>query len=99
MALAEVLRGQGVRVDVVRSIAVLEATGLEASTTVFVGDPQYLGPGATDTDRYARYFRGMLERGFTLAPSQFEAAFVGLAHSDADVDAAVAAAGDVLAAL
>jgi glutamate-1-semialdehyde 2,1-aminomutase len=51
----------------------------------------------SDTDVYARYFRGMLERGFTLAPSQFEAAFVGLAHSDADVDAAIAAAGDVLA--
>lgn len=48
MALAEVLRGQGVRVDVVRSIAALEATGLEASTTVFVGDPENLGPGATD---------------------------------------------------
>lgn len=53
----------------------------------------------SDTERYARYFRGMLDRGFTLAPSQFEAAFVGLAHTDADIDAAVAAAADVLAAL
>jgi len=47
---------------------------------------------------YGRYFRGMLERGFTLAPSQFEAAFVGLAHTDDDIDAAVAAAADVLGA-
>jgi len=53
----------------------------------------------SDTDVYARYFRGMLDKGFTLAPSQFEAAFVGLAHSDGDIDAAVSAAGDVLAAL
>ena len=52
-----------------------------------------------DTDRYARYFRSMLEAGFLLAPSQFEAAFVGLAHSDEDIDAAVNAAGEALAAL
>jgi glutamate-1-semialdehyde 2,1-aminomutase len=51
-----------------------------------------------DTGLYARYFRGMLDAGFTLAPSQFEAAFVGLAHSDADIDAAAAAAADVLGA-
>jgi glutamate-1-semialdehyde 2,1-aminomutase len=53
----------------------------------------------SDTEVYARYFRGMLERGVTLAPSQFEAAFVGLAHSDDDIDAAVAVAADVLSAL
>jgi glutamate-1-semialdehyde 2,1-aminomutase len=53
----------------------------------------------SDTDLYARYFRGMLDRGFTLAPSQFEAAFVGLAHSDEDIDAAVSAAAEVLSAL
>jgi len=52
----------------------------------------------SDTEMYGRYFRGMLERGFTLAPSQFEAAFVGLAHTDDDIDAAVAAAADVLGA-
>ena len=50
-----------------------------------------------DTERYGRYFRGMLERGFTIAPSQFEATFVGLAHSDEDIDAMTAAAAEVLA--
>ena len=49
-----------------------------------------------DTERYGRYFRGMLERGFLLAPSQFEATFVGLAHTDADIDAAIEAAREVL---
>ncbi len=50
-----------------------------------------------DTAAYAAYFRGMLEAGFTIAPSQFEACFVGLSHTDADIDAFLSAAGDVLA--
>ena len=53
----------------------------------------------SDTERYARYFRGMLERGIVLAPSQFEATFVGLAHTDADIDAMTSAAAEVLAGL
>ncbi len=53
----------------------------------------------SDTEKYGTYFRGMLDRGFTLAPSQFEAAFVGLAHTDEDIDATVAAAAEVLGAL
>jgi glutamate-1-semialdehyde 2,1-aminomutase len=53
----------------------------------------------SDTDRYARYFRSMLESGFLLAPSQFKATFVGLAHSDEDIDAAIEAAGRALKAL
>jgi glutamate-1-semialdehyde 2,1-aminomutase len=52
-----------------------------------------------DTDRYGRYFRGMLDRGFWLAPSQFEACFVSLAHTDEEIDAFVAAATEVLAEL
>jgi glutamate-1-semialdehyde 2,1-aminomutase len=52
-----------------------------------------------DTAKYAAYFRGMLERGFTIAPSQFEACFVSLAHTDEDIDAFVSAAADVLATL
>jgi glutamate-1-semialdehyde 2,1-aminomutase len=53
----------------------------------------------SDTARYAAYFGGMLERGFLLAPSQFEATFVGMAHSDEDIDAALTAAGESLNAL
>jgi len=52
-----------------------------------------------DTARYAAYFKGMLESGITLAPSQFEATFVGLAHSDADIIAMTDAAAEVLATL
>ncbi len=45
-ALAEVLRQQGVEVEVVRSIDDLEAADPDAGTTVFVGDPTNLGQGA-----------------------------------------------------
>jgi glutamate-1-semialdehyde 2,1-aminomutase len=49
-----------------------------------------------DTTRFARFFRGMLEAGFYLPPSQFEAMFWSLAHDDADVVAFVEAARRVL---
>jgi glutamate-1-semialdehyde 2,1-aminomutase len=49
-----------------------------------------------DTARFGRFFRGMLERGIYLAPSQFEAAFLSAAHSDEDIDRTIAAAGAAL---
>lgn len=54
---------------------------------------------ACHTELYARWFRGMLERGIYLPPSQFEAAFISLAHSEADIEATVRAAGEVMATL
>jgi glutamate-1-semialdehyde 2,1-aminomutase len=56
----------------------------------------YASAKRADTKRYARYFHGMLERGVFLAPSQFEAAFVSLAHSDADIALAARAAAQTL---
>jgi glutamate-1-semialdehyde 2,1-aminomutase len=53
----------------------------------------------SDTDRYAAYFCGMLDRGFWLAPSQFEATFASLAHTDQELDAFCEAAGEVLKTL
>ncbi len=47
MATAEVLRSRGIDVEVVRSIGDLEASGPVAGTSVVVGDPTNLGPGAT----------------------------------------------------
>lgn len=41
----------------------------------------------------------MLERGIYLAPSQYEAGFMSLAHTEADVDATIAAAREVMATL
>ena len=51
----------------------------------------------SDTDKFARWHRGMLERGVYLAPSQYEAGFMSLAHSDADVDHTIAMAKEVFA--
>jgi glutamate-1-semialdehyde 2,1-aminomutase len=61
-----------------------------------VGD--YASARAADTARYARFFQAMLARGVYLAPSQFEAAFVSLAHSEADLETAAHAAAEAFAA-
>ena len=52
-----------------------------------------------DTDRFAKYFWGMIDRGVYLPCSQFEANFLSTAHTDADIDATIDAAKEVLADL
>ncbi|MBT6341235.1 MAG: glutamate-1-semialdehyde 2,1-aminomutase [Desulfobacula sp.] len=52
-----------------------------------------------DLDRFAKFYRIMLEKGVYLAPSQFEACFVSLAHSDEDIDQTIIAARQTMAAL
>jgi glutamate-1-semialdehyde 2,1-aminomutase len=70
-------------------------------TGFFSGQPvtDYASAKRADTQRYARFFHAMLDRGVYLAPSQFEAGFVSLAHTEADIDATVAAAGEAFAVL
>ena len=46
--------------------------------------------------KFGRFHRGMLEQGIYLAPSQFEAGFTSLAHTDADIDRTLAAARTVM---
>jgi len=46
----------------------------------------------SNTEKYALYFKSMLENGIYLAPSQFEACFVSAAHSDEDIERTVEAA-------
>jgi glutamate-1-semialdehyde 2,1-aminomutase len=48
----------------------------------------------SDTARYAELFRHLLERGIYVAPSQFEALFVSLAHGDEEIDRTVDAVRD-----
>jgi len=50
-----------------------------------------------DTDAFARYFWGLMERGSYLPCSQYEALFVSAAHSEEDIDDTIAAATEVLA--
>ena len=104
----EELERKGARLEAGLRAAV-DAAGVDAfltrvgamATMFFTAETVRDWPTAStsDTDRYARYFRGMLERGIVLAPSQFEATFVGLAHTDADIDAMTSAAAEVLAGL
>lgn len=51
-----------------------------------------------DTGRFSRFFWSMIDRGFYLPCSQYEAMFVSTAHSTTDVDATVAAATESLTA-
>jgi glutamate-1-semialdehyde 2,1-aminomutase len=53
---------------------------------------------ATDKPRFNRFFHAMLDRGVYLAPALYEAGFVSAAHTDADIDATIAAAREALAA-
>jgi glutamate-1-semialdehyde 2,1-aminomutase len=89
--------------------AAARAAGVEASavakpgllTLFFAPEPprDYEGAKACDTDAYAAFCRGMLDRGIYLPPSQFEAWFPSLAHGDAQVELTLAAAREALAEL
>ena len=46
----------------------------------------------SDTSKFSRFFSGMLKKGINLAPSQFEAGFISLAHTEKDVEKTVRAA-------
>ena len=52
-----------------------------------------------DTVKFGKFHRAMLEQGVYLAPSQFEAGFTSLAHTDEDIDRTIEAARTVLSSL
>src|SRR6185369_9956356 len=52
-----------------------------------------------DRERFAKFFHGMLERGVYFAPSQFEAGFLSLAHTDEQIQQTVRAASEVMRTL
>lgn len=51
----------------------------------------------SDTALYGRFFHAMLDRGIYFAPAQFEAGFLSLAHTEAEIERTIAAADDALA--
>ncbi|NJM73993.1 MAG: glutamate-1-semialdehyde 2,1-aminomutase [Scytonema sp. RU_4_4] len=53
----------------------------------------------SDTAKFGRFHRGMLERGIYLAPSQFEAGFTSIAHTEEDVEQTLKVARDVMSNL
>ncbi len=86
----EAARAAGVPVTVNRVGSML--------TDFFTDGPvtDYSSAKRADTARYARYFHAMREGGVFLAPSQFEAAFVSLAHRDEDLAVAARAGREAL---
>ncbi|NTW28747.1 MAG: glutamate-1-semialdehyde 2,1-aminomutase [Coriobacteriia bacterium] len=71
-------------------------------STMFFTDANvvdWASASTSDTGLYAAWFRGMLDRGYTIAPSQYEACFVSLAHTDEEIDGFISAAREVLAAI
>jgi glutamate-1-semialdehyde 2,1-aminomutase len=70
-------------------------------TPFFCAGPvtDYESAKRSDTARFARFFHAMLDRGVYLPPAQFEALFLSLAHTEADVDRTVEAAAEALAIL
>jgi glutamate-1-semialdehyde 2,1-aminomutase len=89
--LAEQARRAGAPVQVNRVGSML--------TVFFSGDPVYDAASArrSDARRFGRFFHAMLERGVYLPPSQFEAAFVSLAHGSEDLEQTIGAAGPAFA--
>lgn len=53
----------------------------------------------SDLAKFSRFHRGMLERGIYLAPSQFEAGFTSVAHTEEDIEQTLAAARDVMSSI
>jgi glutamate-1-semialdehyde 2,1-aminomutase len=89
-------------------LAALRAAGIPGCVnrvgsmlTLFLGPTEvrsFAQACSADTDRFGRFFRGMLEAGVYLPPSQFETMFLSLAHTEADVDRLGVAARRALAA-
>lgn len=107
--LAQACRDAGVGAAIQRAnslfsmffLADTDAVTVRGIGAVDARDPlvvDFADAGRCDHARFASFFRGMLARGVHLPPSGYEAIFVSLAHTEADVDETVAAARAVLGA-
>lgn len=88
--LRQVIRDRGIR-------ACLNRVG--SMWTLFLGVDEvrdFDTAMAADTKLFARFFHGMLQRGIYMAPSAFEAAFISLAHSEADIEQTIRATAETL---
>jgi glutamate-1-semialdehyde 2,1-aminomutase len=91
--LVEAARAAGAKVQVNRVGSMI--------TVFFSPAPVFDAASArkSDTNKFAKYFQVMLENGVYLPPSQFEAAFLSVAHGDADIETTVQAARKAFAAV
>ena len=86
---------EGLREAASAAECAVTVTQLGSMMTVFFTDEaprDYASAKRADTERYGRFFHGMLERGIYLPPAQFEVMFVSLAHQQRDLDETIDAA-------
>ncbi|MBM4314924.1 MAG: glutamate-1-semialdehyde-2,1-aminomutase [Deltaproteobacteria bacterium] len=81
-------KGLPVRINRVGSMFTLFSTAGEVT--------DFASASKSDTERFGRFFQGMLKEGIYLAPAQFEAGFVSFAHTDGDIARTLEACGKVL---
>jgi glutamate-1-semialdehyde 2,1-aminomutase len=91
--LVEAARSAGAKVQVNRAGSMI--------TVFFSPDPVFDAASArkADTKKFAKYFQVMLENGIYLPPSQFEAAFLSVAHGDEEIEATIQASRKAFAAV
>jgi glutamate-1-semialdehyde 2,1-aminomutase len=101
----EALAGQlaeGLRDAAARAGIPIQQNRVGSMQTLFFTETpvtDYRTAKTSDTQRYARFFHGMLAAGVYLAPSQFEAGFVSTAHTERDIEQTLAAARTAMATL
>ncbi|MBI3799771.1 MAG: glutamate-1-semialdehyde 2,1-aminomutase [Deltaproteobacteria bacterium] len=96
------LMAEGLRAAIQDSGIVACVNQLGSMFTVFFGVDQvqdYATATRSDTQLFARYFQGMIDRGIYLPPSQFETAFISLVHGEAEIEETLAAAKQVFLSL
>jgi glutamate-1-semialdehyde 2,1-aminomutase len=85
----------GVAAEAARAGVALVTNRVGAMFTWFFTDEpviDFSSAAKSDTAAFGRFHRAMLEAGVWLPPSQYEAAFLGTAHSDEDIELTIGAA-------
>jgi glutamate-1-semialdehyde 2,1-aminomutase len=91
---------EGLRDAALGTGAIVQINRVGSMFTVFFTSTKvtdYQTARTSNTERYGRFFHALLDRGVYLAPSQFEACFVSLAHTRKDIDATARAAAEAFA--
>ncbi|MDI6857249.1 MAG: glutamate-1-semialdehyde 2,1-aminomutase [Dehalococcoidia bacterium] len=91
--------GDGVAAGAAGARVPLQVNRVGSMITLFFSEApvvDYAGARRAGTERYAQFFRSMLDHGVYLPPSQFEALFVSLAHSSEDIEQTISSASAVL---
>jgi glutamate-1-semialdehyde 2,1-aminomutase len=85
---------QGIRAAAQRYGVEIQLNRLKGALAVYFTDQpviDYDGAQNADGELFARFFRLMLDEGICLAPSKYEAWFITTAHTEADIQATIAA--------